>query len=130
MRDRDSGETLGDVPLRCLIVDDNARFLEAARALLEREGLSVVGVATCSADALEHVRALRPEVVLVDIDLGGESGFELTKGLAELQQGSIILTSTHAEADFADLIVASAAAGFISKSDLSASAIRALAQAA
>jgi DNA-binding NarL/FixJ family response regulator len=113
--------------LRCLIVDDNRRFLEAARALLEREGLNVVAVATCSAEALEHVVAHRPEVVLVDIDLGEESGFELTKGLAEVQDGRIILTSTYAEADFADLIADSAAAGFIPKSDLSADAIRALA---
>jgi DNA-binding NarL/FixJ family response regulator len=114
------------VALRCLIVDDNPRFLAAARALLEREGLTVVAVATSSAEAIEHVTALRPEVVLVDIDLGEESGFELTRGLARAQTGHIILTSTHAEADFADLIDESAAAGFISKSELSAQAIRAL----
>jgi DNA-binding NarL/FixJ family response regulator len=107
-------------------VDDNPRFLAAARALLEREGLSVVGVASCSAEAIEHVIALRPEVVIVDIDLGEESGFELTRGLEKAQAGHIILTSTHAEADFADLIDDSAAAGFISKSELSAAAIRAL----
>jgi DNA-binding NarL/FixJ family response regulator len=66
----------------------------------------------------------------VDIDLGEESGLELTDGLAAVQQGLIILTSTHAEADFADLIARSAAAGFIPKTELSASAIHALAQAA
>jgi two-component system, NarL family, nitrate/nitrite response regulator NarL len=126
MRAGTPGATLADVPLRCLIVDDNARFLAAARALLEREGLHVVGVATCSAEALEHVRELRPEVVLVDIELGEESGLELTRGLAEAHSGSIILTSTHSEADFAELIAASAATGFIAKSELSADAVRAL----
>src|SRR4051794_16202080 len=108
--------------VRCLIVDDNRRFLEAAKALLEREGLHVVGVATCTADALEHVRELQPDVVLVDIDLGEESGFDLTKGLVDAR---VILISTHAEADFEELIVESSAAGFIAKEALSAEAISA-----
>jgi DNA-binding NarL/FixJ family response regulator len=111
--------------LRCLIVDDNPAFLEAARVLLEREGLSVVGVASRSAEALEQANELRPEVVLVDIMLGPESGFELTRRLAENGNGGrkMILISTHAEADFADLIADSPAAGFLPKSELSASAI-------
>jgi two-component system, NarL family, nitrate/nitrite response regulator NarL len=115
------------VPLRCLIVDDNTRFLEAARALLEGDGLHVVGVATCATEACERVRTLRPEVVLVDIDLGGESGFELIRSLANIHSGSIILISTHSEADFDELIAESAAAGFIAKERLSADAVRALA---
>jgi CheY-like chemotaxis protein len=61
-----------------LIVDDNWLFVEAARDRLEREGLRVVGVAATSAEALRRAEELRPEVVLVDIMLGGESGFELT----------------------------------------------------
>jgi two-component system nitrate/nitrite response regulator NarL len=107
--------------VRCLIVDDNPRFLDAAKALLEREGLQVV-VASCSAEAFEHVRARRPEVVLVDIDLGEESGFELTKALADLH---VILISTHTEADFEELIADSSAAGFIPKEALSAETISA-----
>jgi two-component system nitrate/nitrite response regulator NarL len=94
------GATLAAVSLRCLIVDDNARFLDAAKALLERDGLHVL-VASSSAEAFEHVRRRRPDVVLVDIDLGEESGFEVTKGLAGVR---VILISTHAEADFQELI--------------------------
>ena len=109
------------VSLRCLIVDDNPRFLEAARALLERDGLHVV-VASSSAEAFEHVQRFQLDVVLVDIDLGEESGFELTKGLAGVH---VILISTHAEADFEELIVESTAAGFIPKEALSADAISA-----
>jgi two-component system, NarL family, nitrate/nitrite response regulator NarL len=109
------------VSLRCLIVDDNPRFLEAARALLERDGLHVV-VASSSAEAFEHVQRFQLDVVLVDIDLGGESGFELTKGLPGVR---VILISTHAEADFEELIAASPAAGFIPKEALSAGAISA-----
>ena len=110
-----------------LIVDDNRLFLEAARVLLERQGLCVVGVAASSVEALRRAGELRPEVVLVDITLGGESGFDLARRLAgQSRRGAptVILISTHAEADFADLIADSTAAGFVPKAELSADAIR------
>jgi DNA-binding NarL/FixJ family response regulator len=111
---------------RVLIVDDNRLFLEAARSLLQREGLSVVGVAATSAEALEHAEELQPEVVLVDIMLGGESGFDLARRLAGHDQAApaVILISTYSEADFADLIAESPAIGFLPKPGLSAAAIR------
>jgi CheY-like chemotaxis protein len=111
----------------CLIVDDNASFLEAARILLEREGLSVAGVASTGADALRQVEALNPDVVLVDIFLGEESGLDLTKRLVQdgvVHEAPVILISTHSRADLEDLITASPAAGFVPKAELSASAIR------
>jgi CheY-like chemotaxis protein len=113
--------------LRVLIVDDNEAFLEAASALLEREGLSVVGVASTSAQALRAAEQLQPNVMLVDITLGDESGFELTRRLvARVGAGgpAVVLISTHAQEDFADLIVESHASGFVAKCDLSAEAIR------
>jgi DNA-binding NarL/FixJ family response regulator len=115
--------------LRCVIVDDSVRFLEAARALLEREGVDVVGVASTIAEALRLVDEVRPDVALIDIDLGAESGFDLASRLARDGGGAphrAILISTHAEADFADLIDSSPAVGFLSKSDLSAEAISAI----
>ncbi len=117
------------VSLRCLIVDDNAYFLEAAADLLTRQGVTVAGVASASADALRLTRELRPDVVLVDIMLGRESGIDLARRLAGANSGGpvIILISTHAEADFADLIQEAPVAGFVPKSELSASAIRRLA---
>jgi DNA-binding NarL/FixJ family response regulator len=116
------------MPLRCLIVDDNASFLEAAAHILQREGLTVVGAASSIADALGKARELRPDVILVDIMLGRESGFDLARRLAEADVGdpTVILISTHAEADFADLIDEAPAAGFMPKSQLSASMIRRL----
>jgi CheY-like chemotaxis protein len=115
------------VTIRCLIVDDNRSFLEAARDLLEREGLSVEGLASTGADALRQAEALRPDVVLVDVFLGNESGLELARRLVENgcgNQAIVILISSHAEADLADLIATSPAAGFLPKTELSARAIR------
>ena len=114
--------------IRCLIVDDSPHFLRAARRLLERQGVAVVGVATTIAEALEHAAELRPDVTLVDIDLRDENGFDLTRRMREATPGGsrVILVSTHDEADFADLIVTSSAIGFLHKSALSAGAIRRL----
>ena len=115
--------------LRCLIVDDSAGFLQAARALLEHEGVSVVAVASTGEEALARAEKLSPDVTLIDIDLGGESGLALVRRLVDeggVDARSLILISTHAREEFADLIEASPAAGFLSKSDLSAAAICAL----
>jgi two-component system, NarL family, nitrate/nitrite response regulator NarL len=122
-------DMLDRVVLRCLIVDDSERFLVAARDLLEREGIDVVGIASTTEEAIEHAARLRPDVTLVDIDLGADSGFDTARRLAENACGpasSVILTSTYSERDFADLIEASPAIGFVSKSELSMQAILAL----
>ena len=110
------------MPLRCLLVDDNEAFLEMASLLLEREGLTIVGVASDIAGGLRQARALRPDLVLVDIGLGNESGFDLARLLAQDGQGggaAVILISTGAEADYRELIDDSPAAGFLAKSELS-----------
>ena len=117
------------MPLRCLLVDDSEAFLEAASLLLEREGLTVVGVASSIAEALRQARALRPDLILVDIGLGDESGFDLARLLTRDGQGGqkvraeVILISSYAETDYAQLIAESPAAGFLAKSELSARAI-------
>jgi two-component system, NarL family, nitrate/nitrite response regulator NarL len=116
----------GPMPTRVLIVDDNRPFLEAARVLLERQGLSVVGVALTGAEALRRAGELQPDLALVDIMLAEESGFECARDLIEHDRDggpAVILISTHAEADFADLIAESPARGFLPKSELSADAI-------
>jgi len=119
------------VPVRCLLVDDNVQFLEAARRLLERDGLTVVGVGSTIMEALELAAALRPDVVLVDIELGDEDGFDLARLLSEPDEGPafrVILVSTYDEADFQDLIAASPAIGFLSKQGLTARAVQEIAE--
>ena len=115
--------------LRCLIVDDNASFREEMRGLLAEQGLDVVGGAGSAADAHRQIAELRPDVALIDIDLGGESGLELARRLqAQAGQDAVvpylILISTHDEAEYTDLIEASSAIGFLAKTDLSAATIR------
>jgi CheY-like chemotaxis protein len=112
--------------VRCVIVDDSPEFVDAARRVLEHDGITVVGVASTSAEALRCVQDFRPDVTLVDVDLGAENGFELAEQLYEsgLSPPPVIIISTHNEQDFADLIAASPAVGFVAKLGLSARAIR------
>src|SRR3979490_77838 len=113
--------------MRCLIVDDSADFVEAACHLLEHGGIRVVGVASTSAEALRCFAEQQPDVTLVDINLGSENGFELADHLHRVglpAPSPVILISTHAEQDFADMIATSPAIGFLCKSALSSCAIR------
>jgi two-component system, NarL family, nitrate/nitrite response regulator NarL len=111
----------GPVTLRCLLVDDNEHFLSAARDLLEREGVVVAGTAGRIEEAVRLAAELRPDVALVDINLGGESGFELAERLRPIP---VIMISTHAGDDYADLVEAGPAIGFLGKVALSAGAVR------
>ena len=115
-------------PIRVVIVDDNPEFLDSARRLLEHQGVRVAGVASTNADGLRYVQELRPDVTLVDVNLGEESGFDLAEALQESDDGGpvpVILISTHAEPDLVDMIETSPAIGFLAKSALSAGAITA-----
>jgi DNA-binding NarL/FixJ family response regulator len=125
MRSSPAAAMLEDV-VSCLIVDDSTGFLAAARQLLERQGMTVAAVASTGDEAERRLVQTRPDVVLVDIDLGGESGLELAERFGRYAGSlpvAIILISTHAEQDYRDLIAASPAIGFVPKSELSADAI-------
>jgi DNA-binding NarL/FixJ family response regulator len=113
------------VQLRCVIVDDDEEFLNVATAMLERDGVTVAGVARSCAEAVRRAQALRPDVVLIDIRLGDESGFEAARRLADRgPSAALIMISTHAGEDYAELIAESPAMGFLPKAELSAAAIR------
>jgi DNA-binding NarL/FixJ family response regulator len=114
------------VPLRCVIVDDSPRLLSASKALLERQGVAVVGFASSGDEAAGAIARTRPDVALVDLDLGPESGLDVVARLVAETGTPCILISTHDQADFAELIEASPALGFIGKADLSGDRVRAL----
>lgn len=115
--------------MRCVLVDDNDQFLDVARRLLERDGLAVVGTASTSAEALHEVRELRPDVTVVDVHLGSESGFDLAEQLrtdADGARSAVILTSATPEQEFIERVQSSQALGFVRKSALSGPAIHRL----
>lgn len=113
--------------MRCLIVDDSASFRTAAATMLDSGGVEVVGVDSNSAEAMVFCRELQPDVVLVDIALGAESGFELTEKLLgdlEPRPPAVILISTYDEQDLSEMIASSPAVGFVPKFALSVPAIQ------
>jgi DNA-binding NarL/FixJ family response regulator len=113
------------MPLRCLIVDDNSSFRQEMGGLLKEQGLEVIGGAASAAEALQQIAELRPDVALIDIDLGRDSGLTLATRLRETPgPPNVILISTHDGGAFAELIERSSALGFLPKTELSGAAIR------
>ena len=118
----DTLKQVNPVPRRALIVDDSRAFCAAATAMLESAGVEVVGTAATLATAVHAADETRPDLILVDIDLGGENGFDVVAALNDLAlepRPAIVLVSTHDEDDFADLVESSAAVGFVPKFALS-----------
>jgi DNA-binding NarL/FixJ family response regulator len=110
-----------------LIVDDHSTFRSFARELLEADGFEVVGESGDGASALEAARALRPDVVLLDVQLPDFDGFEVAARLrAAGLPSSIVLVSSRDASDYGDDIWTSGATGFVPKGELSGSAIRTL----
>jgi DNA-binding NarL/FixJ family response regulator len=112
-----------------LIVDDHDGFRREARALLEAEGLVIVGEARTGLEAIEAVHVLAPTVVLLDIGLPDIDGFAVAERLAlEGSASQVILTSSRLATTYDVRLAASSATGFIHKDDLSAAALTSLLQ--
>ena len=110
-----------------LVVDDHGAYRATARALLEAEGYDVVGEAADGASAIAETERLRPEIVLLDVQLPDIDGFEVAARLIENKTRSqIVLISSRAADDFGSLVGESGARGFVSKDELSGAAIEAL----
>jgi two-component system response regulator EvgA len=108
-----------------LIVDDHESFRTAARRMLEREGFVVVGEAVDGASAIKIARAVRPDLVLLDVVLPDLSGFDVAERLRS-GPSKIILVSSRGRDDFGPRLRQSGVAGFISKDELSGERIREL----
>lgn len=115
--------TLGGMGTRVLVVDDQAPFRAVVREMLTRAGFEVVGEASDGAGALAAQRALRPDVVLLDVRLPDVSGVEIARTMTRDDEApAVVLTSTD---DYRYAVRESGAAGFVAKSELSAERLRA-----
>ncbi|HEV8555489.1 MAG TPA: response regulator [Actinophytocola sp.] len=114
----------GAVRPTILIVDDHEGFRASARAMLEAEGLNVVGEAADGAAAVDAVCALRPQIVLLDIQLPGSDGLSVAEVLAELADPpAVVLISSRDMSAYGPRLHRSRARGFLTKSALSGEAI-------
>jgi DNA-binding NarL/FixJ family response regulator len=115
------------VRMTVLIVDDHGGFRESARALLEAEGFAVVGCAADGASALAAVRRLRPEVVLLDVQLPDVDGFVVAEQLAAAPDPPrVVLISSRDAAVYGRRLDAAPACGFLAKRELSGASLAAL----
>ena len=109
---------------RVLIVDEHDGFRAFARVLLEQAGYTVLGEAGDGASAIAAARRLRPEVVLVDVQLPDVDGFEVARRLCDEDWSPAIeLTSTRDACDYAGRLERSRALGFLPKQELSDEAL-------
>jgi DNA-binding NarL/FixJ family response regulator len=103
-----------------LIVDDHPSFRASARRMLEASGYLVVGEAVDGGSAIAAARELRPDLVLLDVQLPDFDGFEVAARLAALgAEAAVVLTSSRESADFGEAIAESPARGFVTKGELS-----------
>src|SRR5580658_9947280 len=119
--------TMGVVRPTVLIVDDHEVFRASARALLQAGGFDVIGEAAGGMEAIEAVSALRPEVVVLDIQLPDLDGLAVAERLAEAPDPpAVVLVSGREAATYGPRLRRTSARGFISKSELSGKALAAL----
>jgi DNA-binding NarL/FixJ family response regulator len=119
--------TIGGVRTTVLIVDDHDGFRESAQALLEAEGFAVVGCAADGAAALAAVERLRPEVVLLDVQLPDVDGFAVAEQLAAVPgPPRVVLISSRDAAAYGPRLAAAPACGFLAKRELSGASLTAL----
>lgn len=114
----------GAVAVTVVIVDDHAGFRAQAAQLLEAAGYEVVGSCPDGRSALAAISNLRPDVVLLDVQLPDTDAFRLITQLDAGGEGlTIVLISSREAADYGARVNLSGAAGFITKAELSAQAL-------
>lgn len=104
-------------PIKVLLVDDHAMFRAGIRALLEAEGhVEVVGEGSSGDEAVDLVRELKPDVVIMDLSMPGSNGLEATRRIAALELDTNVLVLTvHAEEEYLVPVVEAGASGYLTK---------------
>lgn len=111
--------------LRVLIVDDHAPFRRTGRQVLQHAGFEVVGEAMDGAQALELAATLRPDVVLLDVQLPDTDGFQVAAEILRRPDPPLVLlVSSRSRSDYGPLIERSGATGFLTKAELTGAAVR------
>jgi DNA-binding NarL/FixJ family response regulator len=115
------------MPKTVLIVDDHPSFRLTARALLEAEGFEIVGEAADGASAIEAARRLKPDVLLLDVQLPDMDGFAVAEELGRNGWSpQVVLTSSRDLSDFGSLVATCGARGFVPKAELSGATLSTL----
>jgi DNA-binding NarL/FixJ family response regulator len=117
IRAKGSAAQAGGSKNRVFIVDDHTMFREGLRQLIERDpDLTVCGDAPDSAEALQAIRASKPDVVIVDISLAGASGIDLIKDIkTEYEDLPVLVVSMHDESLYAERALRAGAMGYVMK---------------
>ena len=115
------------MPWTVLIVDDHQGFRQGARALLEAEGFEVLGEAADGESAVEQARRLRPQVVLLDVQLPGIDGFAVADTLAlGPAPPAVVLVSSRGRQAYRAKLAATSARGFLTKEEFSGECLASL----
>jgi DNA-binding NarL/FixJ family response regulator len=105
--------------IKIFIIDDNPGFIAAAKRYLQtNERVSIIGFAISGKEALEHLKGLEPDVILVDYVMDEFNGIETTKALKRLTPTpKVIMATQHDIPDYKDTAFAAGVDGFVYKSD-------------
>jgi DNA-binding NarL/FixJ family response regulator len=116
----DDGQVESVTPetVRVLIVDDQLPFREASRMVVEMtDGFEVSGEAENGEQAIALVEELKPDLVLMDVQMPGIDGIETTRRITSVPHPPVVIVmSTHESGDYVDMATAAGAVGFVPKS--------------